>query len=68
MWPEDRASRRVRRRMSGQYIEDRQKRRERRIARKLRLALGRRTDRPNITLLSRDDLDMFVGDEYDRAW
>jgi hypothetical protein len=67
MQPEDRASRRIARRMSGKYLEDRRKRRERKLARKLRLVPSRRSNPPNITLLSRDDLDRFGPDERDQA-
>lgn len=58
MQPEDRVSERSKRRMTGEYLEDRRKRRERRLARRLGLIAGRRTDPPKkITLLSREDLD-----------
>jgi hypothetical protein len=53
--------------MSGKYLEDRRKRRERKLARKLRLVPSRRSNPPNITLLSRDDLDRFGPDERDQA-
>ena len=64
---EDRVSRRIARRMSGKHIEDRRKRRERKIARKLGLVPGRRSDTPNITLLSRDDLDRVAPDKHDQS-
>ena len=67
MQPEDRSNRRRARRNSGQYIEDRRKRRQRKIARKLGLVRGRRSDAPNITLLSRDELDRFTPDEHDQV-
>lgn len=67
MQPEDRVSGRSKRRMTDQYLEDRRKRRERKLARKLGLVPSRTSNPPNIKLLSRDDLDRFGPDEHDQA-
>jgi hypothetical protein len=64
MQPEDRVSRHAEYRMTGQYLEDRRKRRERKIARRMGLIPSRRTNPPKITLLSRDDLDKLGRDEH----
>jgi hypothetical protein len=55
--PEDRVSERSKRRMTGEYLEDRRKRRERKRARKLGYIPSRTSNPSNLTLLSRDDLD-----------